>query len=156
MSDWTDRIVGERMVVDQEFNERVQQSRFSSQEWGLIMTATKLEIENPGGDDAELVANTENLPEIMPELEKIRSRSGPMGGAGPDPDRGSDGAGLGGLLDSVRSAVGLGDGDDGVDEERLRAARALTEEYASELQRHLESKNKWSRVQTAVHDGDER
>ncbi|MFB6256979.1 MAG: DUF5799 family protein, partial [Haloplanus sp.] len=40
MSEWTDTIVRDRMTVDQEFDERVRQSAFTSQEWGLIMTAT--------------------------------------------------------------------------------------------------------------------
>ena len=40
MSEWTDAIVGERMAVDNQFTDRVTASRFSSQEWGLIMTAT--------------------------------------------------------------------------------------------------------------------
>ncbi|MCH7661416.1 MAG: hypothetical protein IH933_12825, partial [Euryarchaeota archaeon] len=62
---WMDRIVGDRMAVDREFTERVNGSRFSSQQWGLIMTATEFEIRNPEEpEQAELVANTEKLPQI--------------------------------------------------------------------------------------------
>ncbi|WP_241996877.1 DUF5799 family protein, partial [Halorubrum sp. SD626R] len=32
MSEWTDAIVGERMTVDTQFNDRVADSRFTSQE----------------------------------------------------------------------------------------------------------------------------
>lgn len=141
MADWNDHIVGDRMTVDQEFSGRVQSSEFSSQEWGLIMTATKFEIENPGGENARIVANTESLPDIMPELENIRQQM-PSGGGGPAQSGGQSG----GFLDGVKSALGL-DGGDGVDQRRLDAARELTQEYAGELQSHLEQRGKWDRVQ---------
>lgn len=143
MGNWNDHIVGDRMTVDQEFSQRVQSSQFSSQEWGLIMTATDLEIENPQTDEARIVANTENLPEIMPELEKVRNQMPGPGGQGGQGGSGSSGSGF---LGGVKKALGLGGGDD-VDEKRLKAARDLTQEYADELQRHLEERGKWERVQ---------
>jgi hypothetical protein len=137
---WMDRIVGDRMAVDREFTERVNGSRFSSQQWGLIMTATEFEIRNPEEpEQAELVANTEKLPQIMPELEKIDAQvqaAGGAGGAG-DPSRSSGG----GLLDSVKGALGLGKGG-GNDEDR-QAAETLTAEYAERLQGRLEEQGKW-------------
>ncbi len=146
MSDWTDAIVGDRMTVDQQFNERVRASQFSNQEWGLIMTAVEFEIEHADdADQARIVPETGKLPQIMPELENVSSQMGP---AGPGGDRG--GSPLGGLLDGVKSL--LGSGDDGIDEDRLAAAEQLTQEYAAELQAHLESKGKWEQVRIAYQE----
>lgn len=139
MSDWNDHVVGDRMTVDQEFSERVQASDFTSQEWGLIMTATEFEIDDPGTDDAQIVANTENLPQMMPELENVRRQM---------PGRGGDAQGdsLSGVIGNLKDALGL-DGSNDVDEERLREARNLTREYAEQFQQHLEKRGKWERVQ---------
>ena len=150
MSEWTDAIVGERMTVDNQFNERVAASRFSSQEWGLIMTATELEIENADDPEAaRVVADTSNLPAIMPELENLRSQMAGMGGA-PGGDAG--GSGGGGLVDSIKGALGLGGGSDGPSDEELEAAERLTQEYADELQAHLEEVGKWEQVRVAYQE----
>ena len=150
MADWTDSIVGDRMSVDREFNDRIAASRFSSQEWGLIMTATEFEIEHPDDPDrARIVADTDKLPQMMPELERVRSQVGAMGGATDDGDGG--GGGGGGLIDSIKGAFGLGDGG-GADRERLEAAERLTQEYADELQSRLESKGKWEQVRVAYQE----
>lgn len=151
MSEWTDAIVGERMTVDNQFNERVRNSQFSSQEWGLIMTATELEIENADDPDtAQIVANTENLPAIMPELETVRSQMGAMGGA--PQQNGSDDSG--GVIDSIKDALGLsgGGGSGGVDPDELDAAERLVQEYANELQSHLEEAGKWEQVRVAYQE----
>jgi hypothetical protein len=145
MSDWTDRVVSDRMAVDREFSDRVHASEFSNQEWGLIMTAVEFEIERPDDpEQARIVPNTENLPQMMPELEKVQ-QAGPGGGT-PQQDDG------GGVLDAVRGALGLG--DDG-NEERLDAAEHLVGEYADALQARLEGKNKWADVREAYRDGTE-
>jgi hypothetical protein len=151
MADWTDSIVGDRMQVDREFNDRIRSSEFSSQEWGLIMTATELDIERADDpDEARIVADTSKLPQVMPELENVRSQMQSMGGAGGGSGSGSSG---GGLMDSVRSALGLGgSGGGGVDQDRLDAAERLTQEYADELQSHLEGKGKWERVRVAYQE----
>jgi hypothetical protein len=147
MTDWTDSIVGDRMTVDREFNDRVENSEFTSQEWGLIMTATELDIEHADDPDrARIVADTEKLPQIMPELENVRSQMSQMGGA-PGSDAG--GSGGGGIVDSLKGALGLGGGGDGVDQDRVDAAEKLTQAYADALQSHLESKNKWEQVRIA-------
>ncbi|WP_435182574.1 DUF5799 family protein [Halobellus sp. EA9] len=148
MADWTDSIVGDRMTVDREFNDRVENSRFTSQEWGLIMTATELEIEHAGDPErARIVADTEKLPQIMPELDNVRSQMAQMGGApGEDSDSG------GGIVDSLKGALGLGNGTGGNDQERLDAAERLTQAYADALQDHLESKNKWEQVRIAYQE----
>jgi len=152
MSEWTDAIVGDRMTVDNEFTERVSASRFSSQEWGLIMTATEFEIEDAGDpDDARIVADTSSLPAIMPELENVRSQVAAMGGA---PDRGNGGgSGGGGLVDSIKGALGLGgSGGGGGSDEELAAAEQLVQEYADELQAHLEANGKWEQVRLAYQE----
>jgi hypothetical protein len=148
MSNWTDAIVGDRMTVDREFNERVAASEFTSQEWGLIMTATEFEIEHADDPDrARIVADTSKLPQMMPELERVRSQVSSMGGGGGGGSAPSSSGG--GLFDSVKSALGLGGG---ASDARLEAAEALVQEYADELQSHLESKNKFEQVRVAYQE----
>ncbi|MFC7210016.1 DUF5799 family protein [Natronoarchaeum sp. GCM10025321] len=149
-SDWTDRIVGARMKVDQEFSERVQASEFSSQEWGMIMTAVELEIENPEDpENARVVANTDNVPQVMPALDDVRSQMGAMGGA----PSGSSESG-GGIVSALKGLFGM-DGGGGGDQERLDAAEALADEYAERLQSHLESKHQWETACSAAARGAE-
>jgi len=153
MSDWTDAIVGERMTVDNQFTDRVAASRFSSQEWGLIMTATEFEIENADdSENARIVADTSSLPAIMPELENVRSQVAAMGG-GSRRRRRERGSG-GGLVDSIKGALGLGGsgGNDGPSDEELDAAERLVQEYADELQAHLEEVGKWEQVRVAYQE----
>jgi hypothetical protein len=148
MADWTDRIVGDRMTVDREFNDRVTASEFQKQEWSLIMTATEFEIENADDPDAaRIVANTDKLEGMMPHIEEAGKRQQSMAGGG----SGSSGGGGGGLFDSVKSALGLGNGEQG-NEAKLAAAERLVQEYADELQSHLESNGKWDQVRRS-YDG---
>ena len=140
---WMDRIVGDRMAVDREFTGRVNESRFSSQQWGLIMTATEFEIRNSEDpENAELVANTEKLPQIMPELEKIDAQVQAAGGAGGTGGSSGSAGSSGGFVDSIKGALGLGGGSSGTDEDR-KVAEALTAEYAERLQTRLEEQGKW-------------
>ena len=155
MSDWTDAIVGERMTVDNQFNDRVASSRFSSQEWGLIMTATEFEIEDSNDpENARIVADTSNLPAIMPELKNVRDQVSAMGGApgGGNGDGGSGGSG--GVFDSIKGALGLGGsgGGGGPSDEEVEAAERLVQEYAGELQAHLEEVGKWEQVRIAYQE----
>jgi hypothetical protein len=147
---WTDRIVGDRMAVDREFNDRIAASQFSRQEWGLVMTATEFEIESPEDDErAQLVANTQKLPAVIPELDRISSQAGAMGAGGEGAGGaggGMSGGGGGGVLGSLRNALGLGSGGGGADEETIAAADRLAQEYASELQRRLEDRGKWAEI----------
>lgn len=153
MSDnsWTDRIVGARMAVDQEFSSRIQGSEFSSQQWGLIMTATEFEIEQPDDpEEAKIVANTEKVGQIIPELDNIQSQMGAMGGQ-PGGSQSGSGTSGGGLVDSIKGALGLGGGGSGSSHEKQRkAAEQLTQEYADELQSHLESSGRWESVRRAA------
>ncbi|AEH37031.1 DUF5799 family protein [Halopiger xanaduensis] len=150
-TDWTDRIVGARMTLDQEFSSRIAESRFSNQQWSLIMTATELEIEHADDPErARIVANTDKVDQIMPELENVDQGMGAMGGPGAGGGSGS-GAGNasgsgGGLVDSIKGALGLGgDGGSGQGAKR-EAAERLTQEYADELQSKLESNGKWESI----------
>jgi len=153
---WTDRIVGDRMVVDQEFTDRIARSRFNRQEWGLIMTAVEFEITDPtDASDARLIADTSKLATVIPELDSIEELRMQR-------PTGSSGGPLGGILDNVRDTLGLGgsDGglpgpfgsDDEVDQERVEAARQLANEYARDLQTHLEKEGKWEEVRATAAD----
>jgi hypothetical protein len=143
MSDWTDKIVGARMAVDGTFAPEVDASGFSRQEWGLVMTSVEFEIENAADpSNARLVANSDNLEAVVPELKRVAEMQNRMQGGG------GGGGSDGGILNNVKSALGLGNGtgDQGVDEERLAEARSLTQRYAEELQAHLEEKGRWAEI----------
>lgn len=147
--DWTDRIVGARMAVDSEFEDRLQHSEFSRQEWGLVMTAIEFDIEHPDDPDrARIVADTSSLDAIMPELDRMSDMS-PMGAS--DTTGSGSGSGSGGVLDSVKNALGFGGGND-VDEEQREQAEQLAAEYAEELQQHLEQRGKWDDIRTIASD----
>lgn len=143
MSEWQDMIVGDRMAVDEEFSSRIDDSQFSRQEWGLVMTAIEFEITDPGDETkAKLVANTSELRSMMPEIEKV-AQMDPM--SGPQEESGSGG----GLLSSLFDAIGLKNGSSGgsgVDEEKLAAAKTLVSAYADELQARLEEQGRWDEI----------
>ncbi len=157
MSDtsWTDRIVGARMTVDKEFASRIERSEFSNQQWSLIMTATEFEIEQPDDPEAaRIVANTDKVDQILPELDNIASQMGAIGGQ-PGGSGSGSGSSDGGVLGSIKGALGLGGGDGGDKHEKQRqAAEALTQEYADELQAHLESTGRWESVRRDVADAE--
>jgi hypothetical protein len=145
MADWTDRIVGDRMTVDREFNDRVMASEFQSQEWSLIMTATEFEIENADDPDAaRIVANTDKLEGMMPHIEEAGKRQQAMAGGGGKDNSGS-------IIDTVKGALGLGNGTEKNDA-KLDSAERLVQEYADELQSHLESKGKWDQVRQSYEE----
>lgn len=154
MSHWTDSIIGERMAVDQAFADRVRASQFSNAEWDLIMTATTLEMtnaEDPGA--ARIVANTDNVAGVIPELDTIRSQTAALAGQSAERTHGSNG----GLLDSVKQVLGFGGDTDGgseVDQETLAAAERLTAEYAAALQAHLEDTGSFEQARAACLDSD--
>ncbi|MCU4925713.1 DUF5799 family protein [Halobacteria archaeon AArc-dxtr1] len=157
MSDsWTDLIVSERMRVDQEFSSQVASSRFSSQEWSLVMTATEFQVEHPEDPErAQIVADTGKLDGILPELETVRTQMGGMGGPPGNAESGASSS-SGGLLDAIGSALGFG--GDGSDEsgsgdeyaDEREAAERLTAEYAEALQAELEANGRWDDVREAA------
>lgn len=132
------------MTVDQEFAPRVRESEFSRQQWGLIMTAVEFDVENPGDPErARMVADTSKLEHVMPELDAVDAGMGQAPGSG-----GVSGGTGGSILDGIRDALGMG--GDGADEEREAAAAALAQEYAAELQAHLESSGRWAQIREAA------
>ncbi|MFB6299378.1 MAG: DUF5799 family protein [Halobacteriales archaeon] len=138
---WQDLIVGERMAVDQQFSDRIQASQFSQQEWGMIMTAVEFEIDGTG-EDARIIARTEQIEHVLPQLTETRQQmQHPMGGGG---DRGGSGDGL---FDSIKSAFGMGDDENA---EILQEASRLADDYARALQEHLEDQGKWEHVREAA------
>jgi hypothetical protein len=142
-NDWQDHLAGARMRVDQQFEQRVRDSRFSSQEWGLIMTAVEFEVESPQDpDSARLVANTEKLGAIVPELGRIQEE---MGGAARPPE-GSSGGGLFGRLRQYLGGLTSDDGPEGPSDEQLDEAQELVDAYAAELQSFLEEQGRWEQV----------
>ncbi|MFW6003465.1 MAG: DUF5799 family protein [Halanaeroarchaeum sp.] len=151
---WRDRLVGARMAVDEAFEDRVAASSFSRQQWSLVMTATTFEIE--AADDPErarIVANTDGLDAILPELDEIERQMGAMGGGG-DRDGGTAG---GGVLESITSALGLGDGDGSDDDHAAQRAEAteLVEAYAAQLQDHLEANGRWESIREMAASSDD-
>lgn len=139
-SQWRDSLAGARMQVDQRFNDRVLASEFTNQEWGLVMTAVEFDIRDPGEpDSAELVADTENVKHVIPELENLPRGMGEQGG-----QRGQrDG---GGILGSIRNILGGDGGGRGSDQQKLEAATALVEEYAGELETYLKEQGRWEAI----------
>ena len=144
--DWTDRLAGARMQVDQQFQDRVAESEFTSQEWGLIMTAVEFEIDDPGDPEAaRLVADTSKFGDIVPELENIKQE---MGAQQPPRETGGEG-----ILGRLRQLFGSSGEETTTDEERLDEARSLVEAYASALQRHLEARGRWEEIREAAREG---
>jgi len=146
-NDWADRLAGARMQVDQQFQETLESSEFTNQEWGLVMTAVEFDMEHADDPDrAQLVADKEKLAEIIPELDKIQQE---MGGAARPKDSGPSGDGIFGRfrqyldnLTSERSST--------PDHERMAAAKVLVDEYTQELQAHLEKTDRWEDIRQAA------
>jgi hypothetical protein len=144
--DWTDRLAGARMQVDQQFQDRVAESDFTSQEWGLIMTAVEFEIDDPDDPEAaRLVADTSKFGDIIPELENIKRE---MSAQQPPRESGGDG-----ILGRLRQLFGSSGEGNATDDERLEEARSLVEAYASALQRHLEARGRWEEIREAAREG---
>ncbi|MFC7072118.1 DUF5799 family protein [Halovenus rubra] len=138
---WRDRLAGARMQVDKRFDDRIRTSEFTNQQWGLIMTAVEFDIDNPEQpESAELVAKTDQVEHIIPELDNVPQG---MGGA-PMGQQQSQGGSGDGLLGKIRGFLGGNDDSGQSDEETLQAASALVGEYADELQQFLEEEGQWT------------
>lgn len=141
---WQERIIGERMTMDDRFADRVQASEFSRQQWGLVMTAVEFDVEHADDPErARLVADTSKLPNVVPELDEVEREMSAMAGGG------SPGGG-GGIVDTVRGALGLGDGGGDDDAEKQAAAEELANQYARGLQTLLEERGRWDEVREAA------
>jgi len=140
MSGWQDQIVGARMTVDQQFADRVRGSSLSRSQWGLVMTAVEFEIENPEDPEtATLVADTSKLQHVLPEMANVDEQMNAMGGGS------AGGSSGGGVVGKIKNALGLGGGDDD-NEELAEESAQLAQEYAEQLQAHLESEDRWDEV----------
>ncbi|MEF8814848.1 MAG: DUF5799 family protein [Halovenus sp.] len=142
-NDWTERLAGARMQVDRRFNDRVLDSRFTNQEWGLIMTAVEFDIDNPEHPgQAQLVAKTDHLEDIIGELDSIQRE---MGGSPTSVDGGPAGNNIFGRLRQYLAGLKTNSGG-GNDREKLLAASKLVEEYATELQQFLKEQGRWEDI----------
>jgi len=139
MADWQDRVVGERMTVDDEFNDQVTASSFSRQQWGLIMTAVDFYIDNPEDPElARIVTDTGKLPQVMPELDNIEEKMAAMGASGGNTSSGE------GFLGGIKRALGF-DGNADTDQ-RFNEAEGLVQQYADRLQQRLEENGRWEEI----------
>lgn len=144
---WQERIVGERMTMDDRFADRVASSPLSRQQWGLVMTAVEFEIadaEDP--ERARLVADTSKLEHVLPEMTGIDERMATMGG-GP----GGATERRGGIVDAIKGALGVG--GDGGDAELEAQAAGLARAYAEGLQSLLEERGRWEEIREAAAAG---
>lgn len=147
--DWQDRIVGARMAVDQQFADQVQASSLSRPQWGLVMTAVEFEFEHADDpDNARIVANTDKLEHVLPEMSNVDDQMHSMGGAGGGGGaRGSSGSGV---VGGIKDALGLGNGDDNDNEELAEESARLAQAYADALQSYLEDEGKFEDVRRAA------
>jgi hypothetical protein len=148
MSDkWTDMLAGARMQVDQQFQDRLERSEFTNQEWGLVMTAVEFEIRDADDpENARLVANREQIRQIIPELDSIQRE---MGGAARPVENNPDGSGMFGRLKQYLGFLSE-DTSNEPDEERLATAKVLVEEYTEELEAYLRESGRWDDVREAA------
>ena len=146
-NEWTDQLAGARMQVDQRFQDTLEASSFTSQEWGLVMTAIDWDIENPKTpEEAELVADTDQLSEIIPELENIQNQ---MGGAQRPVEEGPDTRGfLGRIKRYVHDLTSNASGESS--KKRYNDAVELVEGYTIELQSYLEERGRWEEICAAA------
>ena len=147
---WQDRVVGARMSVDSTFDDRVVASSFSRQQWNLLMTAVEFEIvdaEDP--ESARIVADTDGLDAVLPELDALDQGMAAMTGAsGPADDGRFTG---GGFLATIKETLGLRDGDGrGVDDVQRAEAVELLQAYAESLQDHLVETGRWEEIRSAA------
>jgi hypothetical protein len=99
-------------------------------------------VENADDPDAaRMVADTSKLEHVVPEMQNVDDQMSQM--------RGGSTGGRGGMVDGIKNALGLGGGDD--DGEELEATAAqLAQEYADELQAHLEDEGRWDEIRQAA------
>jgi hypothetical protein len=146
-NEWTDQLAGARMQVDQRFQDTLEASSFTNQEWGLVMTAIDWDIENPDTpEEAELVADTDQLSEIIPELENIQNQ---MGGSQRPVEEGPDTQGfLGRIKRYIHDLTSNTSSQSS--KKRYNDAVELVEGYTMELQSFLEERGRWADVCAAA------
>jgi hypothetical protein len=148
---WTDMLAGARMQVDQQFQERLEQSDFTNQEWGLVMTAVEFEVLNADDpEEAQLVAEREQIRQIIPELDSIQRE---MGGAARPVESNPDGSGMFGRIKQYLGFLS-DDTSDETDQERLATAKVLVDEYTEQLEAYLRERGRWEEVRQAAAEQD--
>ena len=150
MPEWTDKMARARIQVDKEFYESIERSQFTEQEWGLIMRATDWRVANAEDPEhARLVAETDRVAEILPQLSRIR-QDVQTAAAGPEAARqrtlaeGFSGW-INGFVEMLSRAVTGGSRDSRVDD-----AQDLADQYAERVQAYLERRGKWDDVRRAA------
>ncbi len=145
---WTDLLAGARMQVDQQFQEHLEQSDFTNQEWGLVMTAVDFEIQHADDPErAQLVADQEQIRQIIPELDNIQQQ---MGGAAQPVESNPDGGGMFGRLRQYLGFLSSDTASSKPDKERLTAAKTLVEEYTEQLEAYLRERERWEEIRKAA------
>jgi hypothetical protein len=141
-NDWTDMLAAERMRVDRKFEDQLEASSFSRQQWGLVMTAVEFRIDDPDDpENATLRADTSNLSSVMSEIKNLGERGGGMATQSGGVATGS-GSG-GGFLSKITGLFSGGGGGGGA----LRnEAEELAAEYTEKLQAHLEKRGRWQAI----------
>jgi len=144
--DWTDQLAGARMQVDQQYQDTLEASEFSNQEWGLVMTAVDWEIDDPENpEEATLVADTSKLPDIVPELRSIQKE---MGGSPTPVEDGPNTRGFLGRLQQYIHHLRAGTGESS--QKKIADAEELVEGYTLTLQQYLEEHGRWEDVCAAA------
>jgi hypothetical protein len=148
---WADMLAGARMQVDQQFQERLEQSDFTNQEWGLVMTAVEFEVLNADDpEEAQLVADREKIRQIIPELDSIQRE---MGGAARPVESNPDGSGMFGRIKQYLGFLS-DDTSDETDQERLATAKVLVDEYTEQLEAYLRERGRWEEIRQAAAEQD--
>ena len=150
-NDWTDMLAAERMRVDRKFEDQLEASSFSRQQWGLVMTAVEFRIDDPDEpENATLRADTSNLSSVMAEIKNLGERGGGMGSPAGGAAAGSSGGG--GLLSTLTGLFSGGSGGGGA---LQNEAEELAAEYTEKLQSHLENRGRWQPIcEQAAADAD--
>ena len=97
-------------------------------------------------DEAQLVANREQIKQIIPELDSIQQE---MGGAQRPVESNPDGSGLFGRLQQYLGFLS-DNGSSTSDDERLRMAKTLVGEYTRQLEAHLRDRGRWEEIRQAA------
>ncbi|QCC52785.1 DUF5799 family protein [Halapricum salinum] len=143
-SDWTDMLAAERMRVDRKFEDQLEASSFSRQQWGLVMTAADFEIDGPENPkEATLRADTSKLSSVMSEIKNLDKRGGGMASPSGGGRAGGSGSGGGGILGKIAGLFGGGGGGGGA---LQHEAEELAAEYTEKLQSHLEKRGRWETI----------
>jgi len=143
--DWQDLVVGARMSVDSEFSDRVRASSLSNSQWGLVMTAVEFDVEDADDPEhARIVADTSQLEHVLPEMQNVDQQQAMGAGGRSEPSENNSG-----IVGGIKAALGLGSDDDGNEELEAEAVE-LADEYANELQSHLEKAGRWDEVRRAA------